>query len=1285
MVGTGIRMRKKWIIGCICAGFILLNGTGSVLAEETGTTDNISIVSEEEAGIEGNADLSPAEGDYMTASEDSFSADAGMTETVTDFSSEDTDLPDEILPSFEETAGLPEGTAEMTEGCEQVFTEDLTAAGDPEDTEDAEAYNETDDRSDMSEKEADDDHEDSPETCGPETAACLRETDDLKEADSMPLTENEAADALKENLSDTAVPEAAASRGTEERFSAQMAAVGLSAAGNDDRKTPSDPECSMLLSNGVYNIFTMLRQSLALTGGSSGAAAAINTKTSDKTQRFKLVYDSLNRAYTIVNEASGLALSAASSKSDDTVTTAATDGSARQRWVIKDNEDGTYSVLSQYNNRVLFVNNSNGSAGETVLAGTPSDITAQKWLLNLVGSSVRLSDGVYEISLKSDPSLAAGTNGQSMSDNVGINLQKTDNSDSQKFAFTYMADGTYRINNYNSGKALSASGTAIVQKSPGGNPQRWILSGAGNGAFYFINAATGEALEAGGVSAGGGKYLQSGKAALASSQQFMIAQKSGAGIANGTYSLNIVKNPSLVMSAAGSAAAGAQIKNAAAAASGSDAATQNFTIKSIGNGYFQILNSNSGMALAVRDRSTADSASVVQQNPASGNLNQMWIIHKEDNGAVSLINANSGKMAVVSGTSAGNWIIQKEFDNSASRLYRMLSPQMGPVCDMLFPNGIYTISSGLGNNMMLSVAGSSSSAGANIQINRENGSKAQRFRLTYDWARKSYTITNENSGLAVSPVSGSLSNGLNVDQESDKNWVRQHWAVRSAGNGQYQIVNQWSGKVLDVSGGKASDGTNVAACASSGGTNQKWGVKLAGSSVRLKDGIYEISYSQKTDLNVGTERSLMTDNANVQLQNDNNTDNQRFIFTYLADGTYLINNYNSGRTLSADSNAARANVVQHSKESGNNQKWILAGSGTGWFYLVNPVTGSAVTAAAGSSPAANGTNLITSAFSGEKTQQFGISYCPAPASDEGTYNILSAESTNWGMHVKDGSRKVNAHVELSRVSSSDADSQKFRLTSTGDGYYTITNVKSKHVLGLYAGYGNNGFNLHQEAASRGGDLGQKWLVHHNSNGTVSFINAKTGKTAMSQSTAQTKDMIQSDYTFTANRQFKLQKTTGNDTAAVDNSYEPKAYEDTMIMYANRFESKTNHIIIVDRDHFCTKVYSGSKGNWKEIKSWICSVGSPGHPTTPGEQEIRFKAIYFNSNYMRLYFASGLSTGRLFHSIGYYNQPNHTPRDPGPVYDGTLGARITGGCIRLAIGNARWIYYNCPVSTKVYIY
>jgi alpha-L-fucosidase len=63
----------------------------------------------------------------------------------------------------------------------------------------------------------------------------------------------------------------------------------------------------------------------------------------------------------------------------------------------------------------------------------------------------------------------------------------------------------------------------------------------------------------------------------------------------------------------------------------------------LGNGYFRIVNRNSGKVLDVSGASTADGARVVQW-PWTGSANQQWNLLPNPDGSVRLRSVNSGKV-----------------------------------------------------------------------------------------------------------------------------------------------------------------------------------------------------------------------------------------------------------------------------------------------------------------------------------------------------------------------------------------------------------------------------------------------------------------------------------------------------------------------------------------------------------------------------------------------------------------------------------------------------------------
>lgn len=128
---------------------------------------------------------------------------------------------------------------------------------------------------------------------------------------------------------------------------------------------------------------------------------------------------------------------------------------------------------------------------------------------------------------------------------------------------------------------------------------------------------------------------------------------------------------------------------------------------------------------------------------------------------------------------------------------------------------------------------------------------------------------------------------------------------------------------------------------------------------------------------------------------------------------------------------------------------------------------------------------------------------------------------------------------------------------------------------------------------------------------------------------------------------------------------------------NSKSSSTNYFIVVDLDNTRTIIFKGSKGKWAPIRSWSCSPGKASTPTVKGTYTVKAKGYSFGSGYTCYYYTQFYGD-YLFHSI-LYNQGTFT------VQDGRLGQKLSHGCVRLSLKNAKWIYDNIPRNTKVYIY
>lgn len=136
-------------------------------------------------------------------------------------------------------------------------------------------------------------------------------------------------------------------------------------------------------------------------------------------------------------------------------------------------------------------------------------------------------------------------------------------------------------------------------------------------------------------------------------------------------------------------------------------------------------------------------------------------------------------------------------------------------------------------------------------------------------------------------------------------------------------------------------------------------------------------------------------------------------------------------------------------------------------------------------------------------------------------------------------------------------------------------------------------------------------------------------------------------------------------------------EDDMLSKAQSYSSSTSYLVLVNTSANRLGIYQGSKGNWVEVKYWVCSTGKVSTPTPTGEYTVKAKGYSFGSGYT-CYFYTQSYGNYLFHSV-LYNEGTFT------IQDGALGENVSHGCGRLELANAKWIYDNIPIGTKVVIY
>lgn len=123
---------------------------------------------------------------------------------------------------------------------------------------------------------------------------------------------------------------------------------------------------------------------------------------------------------------------------------------------------------------------------------------------------------------------------------------------------------------------------------------------------------------------------------------------------------------------------------------------------------------------------------------------------------------------------------------------------------------------------------------------------------------------------------------------------------------------------------------------------------------------------------------------------------------------------------------------------------------------------------------------------------------------------------------------------------------------------------------------------------------------------------------------------------------------------------------------------TNFLIMVSLEQQQVYIFNNSSGSWKLINTFSCASGRPETPTIRGNFYVGDKGTQFvTGNGVYCKYFSQISGNYLFHSILYDAQ--------GRVLDSTLGAVASHGCIRLSLENAKYIYYNVPIGSGIWIH
>lgn len=260
----------------------------------------------------------------------------------------------------------------------------------------------------------------------------------------------------------------------------------------------------------------------------------------------------------------------------------------------------------------------------------------------------------------------------------------------------------------------------------------------------------------------------------------------------------------------------------------------------------------------------------------------------------------------------------------------------------------------------------------------------------------------------------------------------------------------------------------------------------------IEDGIYTIKSALNEQYVLDIEASSQKDGGNLELWNNGNTDNQRFILKYLGDGTYSIVALHSKKAIDVEEGRKEkgTNILQWSYHGGNNQRWIIKSTRNGNFNIISK--GNGLYLDIPNSKAGNGSNVQVWTQNGAKNQEFKFvkrdDNKGTKTIDNGIYLIESSTDTSKTLEIPRSSLVTGEKLGVWNKNSTV--NQKFEFTYRDNGYYTISAVHSDKYLDISEGSKNDGAEVIQWNYHGGNN--QQWKIQDAGNGYFNIISRCNG-------------------------------------------------------------------------------------------------------------------------------------------------------------------------------------------------
>lgn len=327
-------------------------------------------------------------------------------------------------------------------------------------------------------------------------------------------------------------------------------------------------------------------------------------------------------------------------------------GTDSQKWSAIQNGDGTWSFYSKVSGKALDIANGTTANGTNVQTYQPNYSSAQRWTM-LPQKSI--NDGVYQILSNTNNNAALNVAGDSKESGANIHIWNNGGYDAYKVAIRHLGDGMYSIRMLNSGMYIGVTAGAVT---PGNNvfqtteltdSAKWRILPNEDGTYCFTNVGNNLHLDRAGGKNDNGTNILVWKPSTSDPQKWKLNATQPTNMA-GVYQIASAVNTGFAFDINGKSTSECTVMHLWTKHRNE---SQMFELVPTNDGYFAIVNMNSGRCLNVCNWETANGTSIIQyHNNGTIDDNEKWTVIPNFDGTYSIISKFSGMYIDLNGAKA---------------------------------------------------------------------------------------------------------------------------------------------------------------------------------------------------------------------------------------------------------------------------------------------------------------------------------------------------------------------------------------------------------------------------------------------------------------------------------------------------------------------------------------------------------------------------------------------------------------------------------------------------------